>query len=58
MAMLNNSNKNSPLKPLPVNKSVSNAKDMFINDPDDDLESDDDSIKSKEPEPTEPGIVK
>jgi len=40
--MLNNSNQNSPVKKATiVDKSGSAAKEMFINDPDDDLVSDD-----------------
>lgn len=57
--MLNSSNNTSPVKKATVvDKAGSAAKEMFINDPDDDLESDDDSIKSKEAEPAGPSIVK
>jgi hypothetical protein len=42
-AMLNNSNKASPFKKATVVEKAA-AKEMFINDPDDDLISDDDSI--------------
>lgn len=42
-AMLNNSNQASPVKKATVIEK-SAAKEMFINDPDDDLISEDDSI--------------